>query len=203
MNRFDKIFNGVIIGSVAPILLFLSGWWISFPFVEEKNIYIFMLGGLIAGLIVDMVFLKNIIVKAYLLKNYQLIGLYLFFSTCIYGFFMGVPVFNTAMGILAGIYMGRKMIIEKSTDINLNKKVRDVSLFTSLILFLFCISSGLIAMIDDYTALNLEGMFKLPFKVTDFHIVIMIASGTVFLVVFQYFLTYFTCRQVLKMNREI
>lgn len=203
MNKFDKIFNGVIIGSVAPILLFLSGWWISFPFVEEKDVYLFMLGGLTAGLIIDLLFLKKVINKAYQLKKYQVMGLYLFFSICIYGFFMGVPVFNAAMGILAGIYMGRRMTIDKVSGQSLRKKVREVSLFTSLVLFLFCVSSGFIAMIDDYTALNLEGMFNLPFKVTDLHIIMMIVSGTVFLVVLQYFLTYFTCRQVIKMTDEI
>jgi Leu/Phe-tRNA-protein transferase len=82
-------------------------------------------------------------------------------------FFMGVPVFNLAVGTLAGVFMGRSFYHEGMAEEQLQKASASLAHFSALVMALVAIASAYLATKDiPDTALNLRGMLKLPFLPT-------------------------------------
>jgi len=198
MRKFDKIFLGILIGAVSPILFFLLGWWISIPFVPENKIYIYALAGLSIGITLDLIFLKKWIQIGYRLNKFIQILIYLFYTICVFGFFMGVPIFNILNGITAGIYTGRKVMYEKLEKEKGLKRIRKASIFTTIIILFVSVFSACIALIDPSTGSNLKRMFNLNFEVTKEMICGIIFFGGLGLVLVQYWVTKITGLLILK-----
>ena len=103
----------MIYAPIYPIFLFLVAWWVSVPLVPENQIFIFALTGLALGVIIDVIFLKRVLVFSYDLKMIIMAAIYLFYSAGIFGFFMGVPIFNVLPGLFAAIYIARRASLSK------------------------------------------------------------------------------------------
>ena len=191
MNIAEKSVLTVIFGSVLPILLFLVGWWASFRMVQESMIVVFAASGLVVGILIDALFLRKWFQKPYQTSTKVLILIYLFYSAGIFGFFMGIPVFNLITGLAAGIFTGRKARLNHENINEFNSKIVKVSTFTSVIMVIICIFSAAIALHDPSdTARNLEGMFRMqPFTITTAMIIGIILIGGILLALLQYWLT--------------
>ena len=186
MNTREKISYSIIFGGVLPILIFLAFWWGSLPFMKESLIFYLALFGLFLGIILDFLVLKKVFKKIYNLPKWFLSLVYIFYTICFFGFFMGVPVFNIFLAIPAGYYTGNKIRDSKNKNEELKKQT---SLFTTYIMILICLSSAFLALADSSTAANLEGMFNLNFEVTELMIIFLIAAGGTALVLLQYYFT--------------
>ena len=124
MRKIEIAAIGVLFGAVPIIICFLAGWWISIPFVPESLIYLFALTGFVVGVLVDLVFLKTWIRNAYSMQPIVWMIIYLFYSVGMFGFFMGVPVFNIALAHtgrffcrgMAGSYPGRLFSDEEDSE---------------------------------------------------------------------------------------
>jgi len=100
--------------------------------------------------------------------------MYVFASFVIFAVFMGVPIFNILVGI-AGCYY----LVKKKAD---EKTLKYYRIFSFGILLLVFVGSAYIAITDQYTASNLEGMFNLSFHITTLHIwMIILIGGGIFL----------------------
>ena len=53
LTTADRVLLGLLYGAVAPVVLFLAGWWLSLPFVAGPAILVAALAGLVLGLLVD------------------------------------------------------------------------------------------------------------------------------------------------------
>ena len=189
LNKVEKLFLIGIIGSILPILLFLVGWWTSLCFVEDRIVFLFGLLGLGVGFVIDIIIFKQI-ARAYMWNQALLAGIYLFYSVCVFGFFMGVPVFNLAIGALAGVFMGRRFYHLGIPREKLPKATANFGLFTARVMALFSFASAYLAVRDnEHTAHNLQGMFKLPFLPTDQMIMVLIVVGGTGLVLTQYWVS--------------
>ncbi len=188
MKNFDTKFLSFIYSPVIPILLFLIGWWGSLPFFQDNLIFMFAILGLIIGIIINKIFLNKFISIGYNQKTIILITIYLFYSIGIFGFFMGVPVFNALLGIIASIYTTRKTIMNNEKEEILKKNLNNTALFCSSILLFFCICSAYLALKDPYTGENIKGMLGLNFEVTETIIYGIIIIGGLILLALQYFL---------------
>ena len=93
IHKPEKIFLGLVLGAIAPIFCFLSGWWGAYLFAPENQIPIFMLAGLGLGIAIDLLFLGQWVRLAYQVPPIILIAIYLFYSIGIFGFCMGVEFF--------------------------------------------------------------------------------------------------------------
>jgi hypothetical protein len=144
----------------------LLGWWGSIPFVPEEQIPFWALAGLALGLLVDLLFLRRWLAKAYALPVPVWIGLYLFYSVGLFGFFMGVPVFNLLLAIPAGFFVGAKLAHDRPPEIEIKKVVDHTVSFTTAVLALVCLTSASLALADPHTPVNLEGLLGLGFAVT-------------------------------------
>ena len=188
MTKFDKVFAVVILGFIIPVIAFCAFWWLSFLLKLDSGLW--MIAGLFFGIILCIALLRKfrLVDRFYTANYYPLAMLYIVYSIGIFGFFMGVPVFNVVPGILAGIYIGRKMKLYGQPSSIYRSELRKVTIFSAMILFLICCCSAWLALVDPYTADNLQGMLKLRFEVTDTIIWLLIVIGGASLLLLQHVL---------------
>lgn len=200
MSRFDKLFLKLTIGFIPPVLLFLAFWWGSLVFIKDSTVFKIAGLGFLLGILIDVLFIKRWIQSAYQMHPLLLIMIYLFYTIGMFGFFMGVPIFNVFNGVIAGIFIGRKLKNTASSNANPAAAIKKVSLLSTFIMFFICTASAAIALADPYTAANLEGMFHLNFKITQTILYEIIAIGGLFLITSQYWITKITGKYVLKLS---
>jgi hypothetical protein len=187
MRKIEILGNGVLIGAVPIIICFLAGWWISIPFVPEQWIVLFALAGLFLGVIIDILFLRKWIQNVYSMRPIVGMMIYILYSFGMFGFFMGVPVFNVALALPAGFFISGWLVNKGADSIQMEKSARHLALFTTSVLAFICVSSAAIALNNSSTASDLQGM--LGFQFTTISIVSIIIIGGVFILILQWWLT--------------
>ncbi len=187
--KVEAIFLLAVYGGVFPILCFLIGWWGSIPFLPEPSIKYAALIGFLLGILIDILFLRRWIARAYDMPLVWLGLIYIFYSAGIFGFFMGVPVFNVLLGIFAGFYMGLRMA-QKNVDETLARKVfKRTGMFTAVVLFVICCAALWMAFMDASLAANINGMLALQAPLSRNTILILSSVGGVTAVALEYYLT--------------
>ena len=203
MKNFDKKFFGFLIGFAFPFilgLLFAILWF--FIDRDENRVLIYLSFGVFLGLVIDLKFLKNWVKKRYELSHWFIISIYLIYNIGMYGFFMGFPVFNVLLGLVAGYYFGKKICSRNIKSEIHQKIINKVSLFTALIMALICILTGLIAFTDKGIGENVQGMLGLKFEVTQVMILTLIFVGGFGLIVTQYLTTRLTMQKVILISNK-
>lgn len=203
MKSFDKIFFGFLIGFAFPFFLSLLSLLLWF-FIDknESRALIYLSAGLLLGLMIDWKYLKNWVNKRYDLAIWFITLIYIIYNSVVYGFFMGFPVFNLFLGLVAGYYFGKRVCFRKLKSEMSSKIITQVSLFTGLIMTLICISSGLIALLDNYTGSTIKGMLGLSFEVTKEMILTIIIIGGLSLIIAEYFITRLVMQKTIKLNNN-
>ena len=189
MRNVENAVIGIVFGAVPVIACFLAGWWISIPLVPESRIFQCALAGLLLGILVDVIFLRSWIRRAYSMKAWVWMTIYVFYSIGLFGFFMGVPVFNVMLALPAGVFVGRRLAYSGADTTRVQKTARQVAVFTASILGLVCITSASIALASRSTASDLQRMLGLPFQVTPMMIIGIILSGGAMLLALDWWLT--------------
>lgn len=203
MKKFDRIFFGIIFGAIFPILLFLTGWWSTVRLVPENQIFIYALSGFAIGLVLDFFLLKRILFNLFNINGFLLAAIYIFYSICVIGFFMGVPVFNLFLGIPAGIYIAKKCANDKTGKEESAKRINRIARFTTYIIILIAILSALIALTDRYTVSSINGMFGLEYKITQSVLYYIVIFGGLAMIFVQYVITKYTASIVYsKITKE-
>ena len=187
MQKIEIVTIGFLFGAVPIISCFLAGWWISIPFVPESRIFLFALAGFLVGVIIDILFLRKWIQTAYSMKPLVWMMIYLFYSFGMFGFFMGVPVFNVALALPAGFFIGGWLVNNGADPARMKKAARYSAAFTTTVLAFICAASATIALISTSTTSDLQGMFGL--QVTHGMIVGIILGGGIFILILQWWLT--------------
>jgi hypothetical protein len=180
MRKIEIIIIGLIYGAIPVIAGFLAGWWLSIPFVPESHIPFWAFSGLAAGILIDAIFLKTWIRRAYSVRSAIWVGVYLFYSVGLLGFFMGVPLFNVVLAIPAGFFVGARLAHNGIQFPETKKAARRSAIVTSSILALVCGASATLALISPSTASDLQGMLALSFSITAPMIIgIILIGGTI------------------------
>ena len=177
MCRFERFFFGIILGAVFPLIGFLAGWWSTSQLWSNAWVLAAALGGLVCGIIVDVIFLKRWVARAFEMDLKLWMAIFFFYSICVFGFFMGVPVVNVALSVPAGLIIGRKLAYQKRSSEAEKRLSFYTNLFTTGVMAFICASSAFLALRDPTTAANLEGMLRLPFELTQGMIIGMIEVG--------------------------
>ncbi len=188
LKRFDRIFLFLVIGPIAPVILLLAGWWGSLPFLKENQVLIVAVAGFGVGVIVDLLFLKRWVVRAFDWKLHWVIPVYMFYTLGVFGFFMGVPVCNVLNGICAGIFIARRSSYHALTRPAFLKELRNVAYFTvAVIAGVSCVSAFLA--LSYQSGADIRVLLNLPFAVTRPMVVGIIIVGGGLLLVAQYWIT--------------
>jgi hypothetical protein len=189
MRNIEKAVIGIVLGVVPVIACFLAGWWIGIPLVPESRIVYCALAGLVLGILVDVIFLRSWIRHAYSMKAWVWMTIYVFYSIGLFGFFMGVPVFNVMLALPAGIFVGRRLAYIGADITLLQKTRRQAAVFTASIMGLVCITSASIALASRSTASDLQGMLGFSFQITPMMMIGIIFSGGAILLALDWWLT--------------
>jgi hypothetical protein len=176
-QKIEKTIIGIVFGSMPVVTCFLAGWWLSYLYLPETLIGSCAIGGLLLGAMFDIWFFRNGLKPIYTMKPIFWILVYLFYSICVFGFFMGVPVFNVILAPPAGLFVGGWLARSGADAVRARQLTKRTAVFTTLILLGICMASAVIALSDPSTGANLEGMFRLNFEVTPPIIVSVIFLG--------------------------
>ena len=186
MGKFDNVFAGMVLGFIIPVVSFCGFWWSGFALGLDVKCW--SITGIIVGILIDVMFLRNLLPKFYYLSKLTLLALYAAYSIGIFGFFMGVPMFNMVLGVLAGIYIGRKMRQTGQSQDVFRQEMRKAARFSFVVLLIVCFCSAYIALLDPFTGASLRGMLNLSFEVTRTHIWLLIVFGGAGLLLLQHVL---------------
>ena len=189
LDGVERLFLNMIIGLIAPLFFLFLGWWGSIPFVNEGSIKFFALGGLLLGIMMDFLFLRRWVRKACSLPRLWFVLIYLFYSICLFGCFMGVPVFNIVMGLVGGYYVGLCLRYTGKNKAEVENGANQTAVFAAVILAVFCVSSLILASLDQSLAANIQGLFGLSQDVSREKILTVSAIGGLVMVALEYFLT--------------
>lgn len=199
LNRLEMILYKIIFWGLVPLSLFLTGWWLSIGRIEEQKIFSVAFAGLGLGILIDVFFLKPSLKSLETLKPMILMMIYVFYSIMTLGFFMGVPVFNLFLGILAARFMVRVGLFLEFTDEKMKLMIQNTAKFVTVVLSGVCIISALIALKDPAdTAINIQHMFSIGFEVTPMMIYGLILVGGAILIFIQYQLVIYSSNYNLK-----
>jgi hypothetical protein len=189
VRKIENIAVGIVLGAVPVIACFLAGWWISIPLVRESHVFQCALAGLLLGILVDMIFLRGWVRRAYSVKPWVWMAVYVFYSIGMFGFFMGVPIFNVVLAVPAGVFVGRCLAHSGADPTRMQKAARQTAVSTTSILGLVCITSAAIALANRSTASDLHSMLKLPFQVTPLMIDGIILGGGITILALEWWIT--------------
>ncbi len=202
MVRIEKFIFSVIIGSVFPLLFLLFGtamWFYYFKY--EINIETILIPLALISLVIYVLFIHKWKMKIYDLPIFFLVLVYLVFNIGMFGLFMGFPAFNLFWGVVAGYYYGKRLKHLKLVEVVQLKHKERVAIFTSLIMLLICIATGLIVLIDKYIGADLQNMLSIESSISRPLISGITVLGGIVLTISQYFVTLITLNKVLPSNR--
>jgi hypothetical protein len=190
MSKFDALILGILFGAVPILLCLMVAFVLGFEsgLLTDDNGPSFLLGAIAAGIIMDYLFLKRWVRKAYALSNLSLSVIYVFYSIGALGFGMGVPIFNFAVGITAGVYTARKMYHIRADETHRRRNIKKTALFTAVVLMAMCSLTGLWAIVGGLVGSRFETPV-LSFTFTVPIIIGCVIAGGLILCTLQYWLT--------------
>ena len=196
MRTTDKILSWVVLAPMAPIALLLAGWWGSLPALGDSPLVgVFALSGLTVGLALDATALRKRMGSLYSISDRALVLVALFYSVGMYGFFMGFPAFNAAIGVVGGYAVARRAAVMGWPRERALSDGRNVAITVTLILGALCVATALMALNEATMGAQLQGMLGLPFKVTWPMIYAIIGVGGTGLLALQYAATVLVTRR--------
>lgn len=107
LTRADRALLGVLYAPVAPVGLAVAGAWLAMPLAGTAGAGPAALLGLAAGAAVDVAVLRRWVARGFRAPAPMLVGVYAFYSFVTFAVFMGMPVPQLALGLVAGAFAGR------------------------------------------------------------------------------------------------
>ncbi len=200
VSKIESIILGMFFGFLPVLLCVAAAGFVNVIFLEEKGIAYWALGGLVVGLIIDTIFVKSWVKKAYQMNNKILAVIYLFYSVLALGMGMGVPIFNFALGITAGVYAARRTHFAGSDEEKRRQYFKKTAVFSAVVMVLMCCLITLWAIAGQMIGARYETPFlSFTFTVPVFFAVVF--TGGVVLVLLQYWLTRAAARVAFKLWR--
>ena len=128
----------VFFGLVPVMAIFMATVLFAAIVFDKEVLGPWTLLGMLPGVLIDVLFLKRWVKNAYQINAKIIGGLYIFYSVCALGFFMGIPLGCVFLGVLAGFYAGRRFSLTGNNQINSKSYFRRVAIFSSAVMVLMC-----------------------------------------------------------------
>lgn len=200
MKTSDKLISAIILGVPAPVFLALLLWWGGY--IIDRNLdagFIFLItAGIAAGIILNALVLRRFIFGLFKLPHAALFAIEIFYSVIIYGFFMGFPVFNSLVCIAGSYIVIRKSIVNNDSADTIRSNFKKASFFSFFLLLLLCVCTAILALGESSIRSQVQSMLGLPFNVEMWMIWLLITGGGVFLLAFQYLISKFVFKSMLR-----
>ena len=138
MSKIESVILGMFFGLLPPVFCFLMTGLVAAILYEPGDFGPWMLWSLVPAIIIDIIFLKRWVRRAYQINNKALATIYLFCSVVALGMGMGVPLFNFALGIAAGVYSARRMHFAGADEARRQKYFKKTAVFCSVVMAMMC-----------------------------------------------------------------
>ena len=167
MTTSDRVFSRLVLGTIAPVVLMLTGWWGTLGVLcDHPAIGPAALGGFALGVALDLTALRRRLDSLFDLGLVALSALALFYSVMIYGFFMGLPVFNLIVGFAGGHVVGRRTALVCLPAEQTIRESRLVAAIATSILAVLCVATAWMALNEATLDSEMQHMLGLPFEIT-------------------------------------
>jgi len=196
MTTSDRVFSRLVLGTIAPVVLMLTGWWGTLGVLcDHPAIGPAALGGFALGVALDLTALRRRLDSLFDLGLVALSALALFYSVMIYGFFMGLPVFNLIVGFAGGHVIGRRAALLCLPAEQTTQESRFLAAIATSILAVLCVATAWMALNEATLDSEMQHMLGLPFEVTMPMIYATIVVGGAGLLAAQYGVTVLAARR--------
>jgi hypothetical protein len=193
-TKFERFALGLLLAPPAPLAGLMGFWFLSYSFFPEKWIPLATLVGFVLGLLADFLFLKKLLNSVHRLSLVFWIAILLFYAGGLFGFFMGVPLFNAALAMPAGFVVGDRLARQKVDSAFVSRAAHCTAWFTTAVLLIVCIASAFFSLTSSSTPADLQGTLGLPFLVTWGMVWALILIGGTGLLVVNWALTVLSVR---------
>lgn len=198
LNIIESFVLYVFFGLVPVVVIFLATVIIGSVFLGTKGLGPWVLWSFLPAILIDVLFLKKWTKNAYQMNAKIIGGLYAFYSICALGFFMGIPIGCIFLGVLAGVYAGRRVSLAGNNRISNRDYFRKVAVFSSAVMVLICALITLWAIAGKMIGYRVEVPIAFTLTAPVFWAVVFI--GGAFLVLLQYWLTSTAAKVTLNLS---
>lgn len=167
VNRVSRTENVIVAAFLAVtccLLAFVFCWWtaaviqISFPGISVTFVIVSAFSGLLIGIVLDMVLLRRWIRRFYTANLWWMAAMHAALCLVAVAFFMGVPIGTFGLGLIAGVYMGRREFHTGSTRAPITHSLRRTAFFAASLTAGAALPIGLMALQDASVIGMLEGI---------------------------------------------
>jgi len=198
VGKIESVILGMFFGFVPIVFCFLATMVTASIFFGKEALGPWVLWSLVPGAVLDVVFLKRWVGRAYQINSKVLAGIYLFYSVVALGMGMGLPILNFVLGILAGVYIARKMHFLGSDEQSRNQAFRKTAMFCAVVMAFMCCLMTLLGIVGKVPGSKFETpLLSFTFTVPIFFAVVL--TGGAVLVLLQYWLTTISAKITLKL----
>ncbi len=188
MGKIESVILGMFFGFVPIVFCFLATMVIASIFFGKEALGPWVLWSLVPAIIIDVIYLKKWVRKAYQINNKVLAGIYLFYSVVALGLGMGLPILNLALGTAAGVYAARRMHFIGADEERRKQAFKKTAVFSALVMAFMCCLITLWAIAGRMIGYRFETpLLSFTFTVPIFTAVVL--TGGAVLVLLQYWLT--------------
>jgi len=198
MSKLESVILGMFFGFLPVLFCVAAAGFANVVFLEEKGIGYWALGGLCVGLIIDVMFVKSWVKRAYQMNSKILAALSIFYAIGVLGFCMGIPILEFPLGMAAGAYAARKIYHTKTGPEEFERSVKKMSIFAAAVMVIICCLMALWAIAGQMIGARFETpLVSFTFTVPVFFAVVLIGGAV--LVLLQYWLTGITAKLTFKL----
>jgi hypothetical protein len=139
MSKTESTIVGVFLAGICPLLVFVGCWWSAYlvlanvPGVPVTAVIAAAMSGLVVGIVLDLLLLQRWIRKFYTASLWLMAAIYGALCVVAVAFFMGLPVGTFGLGLLAGIYAGRRQHHAAAEGAAIRRGLRRVALFAAML----------------------------------------------------------------------
>jgi len=198
MGKIETLILGMFFGLVPIVFCFLATVVTASVLFGTKVLGPWALWSLVPAGIIDILFLTRWVRNAYRMNPRILAAIYIFYSIVALGMGMGLPIFNFVLGIMAGVFIARKMHHQQSDEQRSKKAFKKTAVFAATVMVLICCLITLLAIAGKMIGYRVETPYlSLTFTVPIFTLVVL--TGGAVLVILQYFLTHISAKITIKL----
>jgi hypothetical protein len=159
---------GLVAGMTCPVVTFVAFWWTAAALhlyvhpMPEGMIIAAALTGLGLGGLLDLLFLRRWVRNFFTASLWWVAAIYLCLCFVAVGLFMGVPAGTFSLGVVAGVYMGRRQHHGQADEARAAAACRRVAVFAAFVTVAAALPIGILALRSEQQILRmLEAAFRL------------------------------------------
>ncbi|MFB0524204.1 MAG: hypothetical protein ACETVZ_01600 [Phycisphaerae bacterium] len=199
LSKIEAVILGLFFGLLPLVFCLLATLVVTAILFGTEVFAPWVLWSLVPGVIIDVIFLRKWVRRAYQINSKALVAIYLFYSVVALGMGMGVPILNFALGITAGVYSARKMHVIGADEESRHQAFKKTAMFCAAAMVMVCCLMALWAAVGGVIGSRFETPI-LSFTFTPPIFFAVVLAGGAALVLLQYWLTRLAARVTFKLH---